>query len=262
MLHPVLCHRRALALKFTFAETDIAITHSDAPSALSEVKARLTAGEGFALATINLDHLVKLRRDLAFRTAYAQQDIVVADGNPIVWLSKLAGRPVSLVPGSDLVLPMVRVAAETGRPVVLFGSTSSALDGAARALHAKVPGLRISATIAPDFGFAPTGDVAKAMLKRIDGDGPCVCLIALGAPKQEEFAALGRELAPQAGFASIGAGLDFLSGHQQRAPEWARRFMLEWLWRALKSPKRMVPRYLGCAAILPGQALRAWRLRG
>lgn len=262
MLHPVISHQRARALKFTFAETDIAITHPDAPSTLDEVRARLAAGKGFALATINLDHLVKLRQNPAFRAAYARQDIVVADGNPIVWLSKLARRPVSLVPGSDLVLPMVRVAAETGRPVVLFGSTQTALEGAARALQAQVPKLKIARTIAPEFGFAPTGDTAKAMLRQIDGDGPCLCLIALGAPKQEEFAALGRTLAPQAGFASIGAGLDFLSGHQQRAPEWARRFALEWLWRAMQSPKRMVPRYASCAAILPEQALRAWRLRG
>jgi len=53
-----------------------------------------------------------------------------------------------------------------------------------------------------------------------------------------------------------------LSGHQQRAPDWTRRFALEWFWRAARSPKRMVPRYLGCAAILPGQAWQAWRLRG
>jgi exopolysaccharide biosynthesis WecB/TagA/CpsF family protein len=146
--------------------------------------------------------------------------------------------------------------------VVLFGSTTSSLEGAARALQAQVPEVKIARTIAPDFGFDPTGDAAKAMLRQIDSDGPCLCLIALGAPKQEEFAAFGRTLAPQAGFASIGAGLDFLSGHQQRAPEWTRRFALEWLWRALQSPKRMVPRYASCAAILPEQALHAWRLRG
>jgi exopolysaccharide biosynthesis WecB/TagA/CpsF family protein len=144
----------------------------------------------------------------------------------------------------------------------LFGSTPTALEGAERALMGAVPGVKIARTIAPDFGFDPTGAAAKAMLKQIDSEGPCLCLIALGAPKQEEFAALGRKIAPQAGFASVGAGVDFLSGHQQRAPEWTRRLALEWLWRMMQSPKRMVPRYASCAAILPGQALRAWRMRG
>jgi N-acetylglucosaminyldiphosphoundecaprenol N-acetyl-beta-D-mannosaminyltransferase len=248
-------------LKFTFSETTITITHPDAATALAEVKARLVAGLGFALATINLDHLVKLRAGARFRAAYAQQDMVVADGNPIVWLSKLAGRPVSLVPGSDLVLPLVRVATAAGRPVVLLGSTQTALDGAAHALREQVPGVQIARTISPAFGFDPKGESAKAMLAEINSDGPCLCLVALGAPKQEEFAALGRTLAPQAGFACVGAGVDFLSGHQHRAPAWARRFALEWLWRTLQSPKRMAPRYLACAAILPGQALHALRQR-
>lgn len=249
-------------MKFAFAETEIEITHPDAASVLAEVRARLGAGTGFALATINLDHLVKLRDAPAFRAAYAQQDMVVADGNPIVWLSRLAGQPVSLVPGSDLVLPLVQAAAQGGRPVVLFGSTTEALAGAAQTLRERVPGVEVPLCIAPPFGFDPAGPAAQEMLGRIAAVGPCLCLIALGAPKQEIFAAFGRRLAPSAGFASVGAGVDFLSGHQKRAPDWARSFALEWLWRALQSPKRMVPRYLACAAILPVQALRAWRLRG
>ncbi|MFT6774500.1 MAG: N-acetylglucosaminyldiphosphoundecaprenol N-acetyl-beta-D-mannosaminyltransferase, partial [Paracoccaceae bacterium] len=75
----------------------------NAPSArdlLAAIEARLVAGEGFAVATVNLDHLVKLRTDLAFRDAYARQTYVVADGNPIVWLCALAGRKVDLTPGS------------------------------------------------------------------------------------------------------------------------------------------------------------------
>jgi UDP-N-acetyl-D-mannosaminuronic acid transferase (WecB/TagA/CpsF family) len=64
------------------------------------------------------------------------------------------------------------------------------------------------------------------------------------------------------GFASIGAGLDFIAGKQPRAPLWVRRLALEWLWRALSSPRRMLPRYARCVAILPGLMREAWRLRG
>ena len=77
----------------------LAVNMPDAASLLDEVRRRLEAGEGFALATVNLDHLVKLRAEGPFRTAYAAQDLVVADGNPIVWLSKLAGRPVDVGAG-------------------------------------------------------------------------------------------------------------------------------------------------------------------
>jgi N-acetylglucosaminyldiphosphoundecaprenol N-acetyl-beta-D-mannosaminyltransferase len=248
-------------MKLVFDNSEIFVTHADVGAALAEVTRRFAAGTGFALATINLDHLVKLRTDTVFRAAYARQDIIVADGNPVVWLSRLARKPVSLVPGSDLVLPLVRSAQDAGRPVLLLGSTAAALGGAANSLRAQVPGVNIAQTIAPDFGFDPNGPAAHDILGRIDREGPCLVLLALGAPKQEVFAALGRDIAPQAGFASIGAGVDFLSGHQIRAPVWMRKLALEWLWRMAQSPRRLLPRYAACAAILPRQCVQAIKQR-
>ena len=246
---------------FRFADTRIEVNHSDKASLLSAVAARFVAGHGFALATINLDHLVKLGRDPGFRAAYAAQDMVVADGNPVVWLSRLARRPVTLVPGSDLVLPLVAAATQAGRPVAILGTTDAALSAACARLAAKVPGVTFGPCIAPPQGFDPDGATARAMLAEVAAMGPGLCLLALGAPKQERLAALGRQLAPQAGFASIGAGIDFLAGQQKRAPEWVRTLALEWLWRALSQPRRLIPRYGACAAILPGQVVQALRLR-
>lgn len=243
-------------MKFQFGLKTITVTHPDEASLLADVSARLRAGTGFALATINLDHLVKLHRSVAFRTAYAVQDFVVADGNPIVWLSWLAGHPVQLVPGSDLVMPLVRAAALEGRRVSLLGSTPEALAVAMARLQAQVPGLVAGVVIAPPMGFDPEGAEAQAMLAQLQACGG-LCLIALGAPKQESFAALGRKLAPSVSFASVGAGVDFIAGTQSRAPFWVRAIAMEWLWRALSSPRRLLPRYASCAAILPGEAMRA-----
>lgn len=227
----------------------------------AEIRARFKAGQGFALATINLDHLVKLAQSPEFLAAYQAQDLVVADGRPIVWLSRLAGRPVELMPGSDLVLPLCRLAAEAGVPVALAGSSEEALADAAAALTDQVPGLEIAWCHAPSGRFDPDGEEADRILHRLDETGPCLCFLALGAPKQERLAQRGRRLAPRTGFASVGAGLDFLGGHQKRAPAWVRALAMEWLWRAFSSPSRMLPRYAKCLAILPAQMLRAWRLR-
>lgn len=125
-----------------------------------------------------------------------------------------------------------------------------------------MPGLRVGLTHAPPMGFDPEGPGARDVLGRVADLGPAVVLLALGAPRQERLAALGRSLAPQAGFACIGAGLDFLAGTQTRAPEWVRRLAMEWLWRMLSAPRRLGPRYAACAAILPGQVLAALRQRG
>lgn len=232
---------------------------ADADSLLSLARHRLATRDGFALATINLDHVVKLRDPGPFQEAYAAQDFVVADGNPIVWLSRLAGQPVELVPGSDMVLPLARLAAETGTPVALLGSTDDALAAAAETLTARVPGLEVAGTFAPPFPFDPTNSAADDLLDQVAASGARLVFLALGAPKQEILAARGRTRTPQLGFVSIGAGLDFIAGTQTRAPAWVRKLAMEWVWRMMTNPRRLAKRYALCALILPGLVLDARR---
>ena len=229
---------------------------------LADLAARFAAGRGFAVATINLDHVVKLGRDAAFRAAYARQTHVVADGNPIVWLQRLAGRPVELVPGSDLVGPLMALAAREGVPVALLGSRAEVLEVAAARLEVAHPGLRIVERIAPPYGYDPEGATAAADLARIGASGARLCLLALGAPKQEVLAARGLALLPACGFVSVGAGLDFIAGAQRRAPLWVRRIAMEWAWRMLGDWRRLAARYRDCALVLPGLAVAALRARG
>jgi N-acetylglucosaminyldiphosphoundecaprenol N-acetyl-beta-D-mannosaminyltransferase len=224
---------------------------------LADLRQRLHAKVGFAIATINLDHVVKLRRDTAFQHAYAGQTHVTADGRPILWLSWLAGDPVGLVTGSDLVDPVVALCAELSAPIALFGSTQAVLDKASRTLQDRYPGLNVSATLAPPMGFEADSAAADALLDILAASGARVCLLALGAPKQEIFAARGLAAHPEMGFLSIGAGLDFIAGTQTRAPKLARVLALEWLWRLIRSPRRLAARYGACIAILPSLVTRA-----
>lgn len=215
---------------------------------------------GFALATMNLDHLVKLRRSAAFRNAYRRHSHVVADGRPVVWLRRLAGAPVELVPGSELIHPLMALAARRGVPVGFIGSTDTALARAAGRLEAAHPGLRVVARVAPPFGLDPEGAEADAALDALAAAGARLVLIALGAPKQEVLAARAQGRMPDCGFVSVGAGLDFIAGTQRRAPRWVRRLALEWLWRLLSDPRRLAGRYLACFRILPGLTLGALRM--
>lgn len=248
-------------MKIPRANFQLGVNVADADGLLQLARGRLQANDGFALATVNLDHLEKLRQPGPFRDAYAAQDFVVADGNPIVWLSRLAGRPVSLVPGSDMVLPMAELAVETETPVALLGSTQEALEASAEALRSHAPGLNIVGTFAPPFPFDPESGMADELLDDVAASGARLVYLALGAPKQEILAARGRERVPHIGFVSIGAGLDFLAGTQTRAPIWVRKLALEWVWRMMTNPRRLAKRYALCASILPGFAIDALRQR-
>jgi N-acetylglucosaminyldiphosphoundecaprenol N-acetyl-beta-D-mannosaminyltransferase len=247
-------------VQFRFSDQTIFVNIPDLAALLEEVRRRFRGGIGFGLATINLDHLVKLRASASYRAAYAAQDLVVADGNPIVWLSEVAGRPVSLVPGSDALFPILQVAAEEAMPVGFFGSMPDVLTEAASRLQTEIKGLNVAWTGSPAMGFNPTGPEAGAAIAQMQASGVRLCIISLSAPRQEAFAAFGRDQAPEIGFCCFGAGLDFVAGRQVRAPEWVRNFAMEWLWRALLAPRRMIPRYLACVAILPSQIVAALRL--
>jgi N-acetylglucosaminyldiphosphoundecaprenol N-acetyl-beta-D-mannosaminyltransferase len=249
-----------------WAQTDVdqaavQVTEVSQAALLADLQTRLKARSGFAVATLNLDHVVKLRSDSAFRQAYSAHTHVSADGWPIVMLSRLSGRPVDLVTGSDLVDPLLSMVANLRTPVALLGATDAVLASAAQRLTDQHAGLQIVAQIAPPMGFDPQSAQADTLIAALAASGAQLCLLALGAPKQELFAAHAAAQLPYMGFVSIGAGLDFVAGTQRRAPRIMRTLKAEWLWRLLSNPQRLAGRYAVCLGVLPGLFVRALRSR-
>ncbi|MBU2994042.1 WecB/TagA/CpsF family glycosyltransferase [Octadecabacter sp. B2R22] len=243
-------------------DTGVVVTVRDQAALLEDLGRRFSDGSGFSVATLNLDHVVKLRRDADFRAAYSAHSHITADGNPICWLCHLAGqKDVTLVPGSEVIDPLGALAAQHGIKVGLFGSQEPSLQAAAQGLKRAHPQIDIAMIRAPGMGFDPEGTEADAAIAAIAQSGVRLVFIALGAPKQEKFAAYAQDVLPQVGFVSIGAGLDFISGQQTRAPSWVRAIAAEWLWRMLGNPRRLVGRYASCIAILPSLTWSAVRAR-
>ena len=243
------------------APASVVVNTPSADALIADVERRFQAREGFTVATLNLDHVVKLRSDDQFRAAYARHSHITADGNPIVWLSRVARQPVDLLPGSDLIAPLAALAAQMGIPVGLLGSTEATLQAAADALEAEHAGLQVVARLAPPMGFDPTGALADDYIAQLEAADVGLCFLALGAPKQELLAAHAIAKTDRVGFVSIGAGLDFIAGTQTRAPRLVRMIAAEWLWRMLTNPKRLAARYAACFAVLPRLVLSALKAR-
>jgi N-acetylglucosaminyldiphosphoundecaprenol N-acetyl-beta-D-mannosaminyltransferase len=217
------------------------------------------AGSGAAqnVFTLNLDHVVKMRKVATFRAAYRRAGLITADGFPIVLASRLQGKRVSRVAGSDLIAPISAEAARSGKSIYLFGSRLPVLIKVSRLLRERHAGLTIAGVFAPPNGFDPTSEDARRCIATIGNSGADLCFVALGAPKQELFADHGKSLLPNISFVCIGAGLDFIAGAQMRAPLWMQHWGLEWLWRAASDPQRLLYRYLLCMGALPGILARA-----
>lgn len=249
-------------MNWATSETPVSVTVPTRSALMQDLETRLARGVGFSIATLNLDHAVKLARDTTFAAAYAAQTHVTADGNPIVWLCRLAGqKDVKLIPGSELIDPICALAAKTETSVGLYGATDRSLAAARDALIQRYPGLKVSFLQAPAMGFDPEGVEADAAIDGIRQSGAKIIFLALGAPRQERFAARAQGALENVGFLSIGAGLDFISGAQTRAPVWVRRFAAEWLWRMAHNPGRLFRRYMLCIAILPKLTFKSLKAR-
>lgn len=214
---------------------------------VSLVRESLGQGAGGRIVTPNVDILRLARRDPAVRGYLADADLVVADGMPLVWASRLAGTPLpERVAGSSLIWTLSAGLAADGRSVYLLGGEPQ-VAGAARAaelLAAACPGLRIGGHASPPYGFEHRPeDLAETCAAVIEAK-PDLVLVGLGFPKQEWLISTLRPDLPGAWFLGCGAGINFVTGDRTRAPQWMQRAGLEWMYRLAQEPRRLAGRYL------------------
>ena len=211
--------------------------------ALDEIEALVVAGRGGSVFTPNVDHVVNVERNPSFCDAYAGASLSLADGQPLVWTSRLLGAPLpEKISGSDLVLPLIDRAAARRWKVYLLGGGAGVAEKAAEILTAR-SGVDIVGHDAPMISLESDPAQDGPVIDRIQRAKPEILLVALGAPKQELWLhRAGPRIRPTVGI-GVGAALDFVAG-ARRAPAWMSRAGLEWLFRLLREPRRLSRRYL------------------
>ncbi len=233
--------REAQAKRLRFGNLPVDLV--DLTSAVERIAALVSGGRGGVVFTPNVDHVVTADRRVSLRDAYRVADLSVADGMPLVWASRLFGRPLrERVAGSDLFWPLMAEAKARGWGVYLLGGAEGAAAEAAARLSAQ--GIRIVGAEGPRIGLeVPAPDEAE-VLARIAAAAPELLVVGLGAPKQELFIARNREALGGAVALGLGATIDFAAGRVPRAPRWMASSGLEWLYRLSREPKRLWRRYL------------------
>jgi len=233
----------------------------DFNGALHAIDLLVSAGRGGAVFTPNVDHLVKAERNPAFCEAYAQANLSLADGMPLVWLARILGRPLpERVAGSDLTRPLMQLASRRAWRVYLLGGGAGVAERAARHLREDL-GVNVVGWDSPSIRADGTDVSSADSVAAAAAAKPDVILIALGAPKQELWFARARVRIPGAVGFGLGGSLDFLIGRYKKAPAWIAAAGLEWLFRLLQEPTRLWRRYLVEGPRFLGIAWRTWRAR-
>lgn len=189
--------------------------------------------------------IVECLRDERLRAVYNRAGLVTPDGMPIAWICKLMGhRHVDRVYGPDLMLELCKRSASRGYRHFLYGGwPPQVVEKLAVRLRERFPGIQIVGSYAPPFRpLTPEEDAA--VVEKINVANPDIVWVGLGAAKEEFFVEshVGKVTAPV--LIGVGAAFDFHAGVKPQAPRWMMRAGLEWFFRMLSEPRRLVPRYL------------------
>ncbi len=218
----------------------------DVETTLERVHAAIGTRSRLFLATANLNFVALAARDETFARQLRAVDLCVADGLPLVWLSRLLGpRLPERVAGADLVERMRR---DTTRPVrvYLFGGPDGVAERAAGVLDREAGGLRCVGWQSPGMGTAE--ELSEPFrIELINAARPDFLFVSLGARKGQEWLTRNQEALEVPVICHLGAVLSFISGDVRRAPGWLQRCGLEWAWRIREEPA-LVRRYGADAA--------------
>ncbi len=212
---------------------------------VAHVVAAVRHGEGGRIITPNADILRQVNRLPEARVHIGDATLVVADGTPLLWASRLRGTPLpERVAGANLILSLSAGLAAEGRSVYLLGGPRGTAAAAARELTRRYPGLVVAGWHSPSYGFDTRPEEVARLRARVLAAQPDLVFVGLGFPKQERVIADLRPLLPAAWFLGCGAAIGFAAGTLSRAPQWMQRSGLEWLHRLVSEPRRLASRYL------------------
>ena len=207
---------------------------------LGVVEGFIHAGTPHQHVVVNVDKIVKASRDPALRQIINDCDLINADGMPVVWASRLLGKPLKeRVTGVDLFEALMAQAAKKGWRVYLLGAREEVVSGVARLYPARYPGLTIAGY---RNGYWKPEEEAQ-VVEQIAAAKADILFVAISSPKKEAFLAR-YQAAMKIPFAmGVGGTFDVAVGLVKRAPVWMQNAGLEWFYRFLQEPRRMFRRY-------------------
>jgi N-acetylglucosaminyldiphosphoundecaprenol N-acetyl-beta-D-mannosaminyltransferase len=252
-------------LQHPIAVLGLPLDSLSAAEAVEALEDLILSGGTHQIATANLDFWLNSVSDRHLHRIIAGCSLVLPDGMPLVWVSKLLGCPLAdRVTGVDLVPRLAELSARKGYGIYLLGGKGNVAERAKKWLEDKYPGVRIVGTHAPSEASMAQLDHSE-ILDRIHRAKPEILLVALGNPKQEKWIWMNRRRLGVPVAMGVGGSFEIIVGDVQRAPRWVQACGLEWAMRFVQEPARLGPRYfrdfLGLGRRLPLTLLAGWMQR-
>ncbi len=199
----------------------------------------------YCVFTPNVDMTMISLKDVNLKKSLLGADILVADGMPLVWASKLFGKPLKeKIDGSDLFFNFCELASKKGYRIFLMGAKEGVALRASEILQEKYKGLNIVGTYSPPFGFEKSIDENEKIVKMLKKSEADVLFVGLSEGKGEKWIFQNKDIYKIPLSIQVGATFDFAAGDKKMAPQYVKKIGFAWLWRLIQEPKRLWRRYL------------------
>lgn len=193
------------------------------------------------VVTMNAALLCAMRRDSKLRQACLRGDLIVADGVPVVWTSRLAGVPLpARVAGVDLMAGLLATGSAQHLRAYFLGARAEVIGTLVRRCRQEHPGLIVAGFRHGYFG----ADEHARVVAEIRDCVPDLLFVGMPSPFKETWCEEHREALNVPVIMGVGGSFDVLAGYVRRAPRLLQSLALEWSWRLAMEPRRMWRRYL------------------
>ncbi|MCO8121422.1 WecB/TagA/CpsF family glycosyltransferase [Stieleria sp. TO1_6] len=229
-----------------------------AAQAVDRIEALVRRGTPSYVITANLNYVMLHHQQDDLREITESADLILADGQPIVWRSKFGQLKLpQRVAGSEMIYDLAARASRNGWGIYFLGGQPGVAQRCAVQLKKEYPGMRIAGIESPPFReLTPQEQLDQD--RRIQNSGAALLLVAFGQPKGERWIHQHYKRLRVPVSIQLGASFDFVAGNATRAPAWLGRLGCEWAYRMCSDPKRLVPRYWSNAKFLSRALVNDW----
>lgn len=238
---------------------DVPFDCVDLQGAVDRIDELIQRGTPSYVITANLNYVMLHACEEDVPELTYDADLILADGQPIVWRSKLGKNALpERVAGSQMIYDLAQRGSQKGWSIYFLGGEEGVAEKCAKELVKHYPGIRIAGIESPPFRQL-TESEQHEQDERIRDSGADLLLVAFGQPKGERwihanYRRLGVPVSIQ-----LGASFDFIAGTAKRAPVIWQKIGMEWMYRMLSDPKRLIPRYTANACFLAKALGKDWK---
>ena len=209
---------------------------------LQYVDSTIDKGEQLHHVVVNAGKIVAMQNDLQLRQSVNECDIINADGQAVVWASKILGKPLKeRVAGIDLMENLVELAHQKKYKIFFFGAKEEVVKKVVENYSKKYSPAIVAGYRNGYFNKQHEEQIAR----NISNSGANILFVAISSPTKENFLYQNRKLLNKVNFVmGVGGSFDVVAGIVKRAPVWMQNYGLEWFYRFSQEPRRMWRRYL------------------